>query len=245
MKDARVNCLPKKRGEEPAQTRRESSAPKLISFSGMDGAGKSTQIEAFCEALAGAGMRYRVIRFWDEVARFVGFRAAVALNVFKSDPGVGSPGSPVNRRDKNVRSWFMTWVRIFLYTVDTLSLRVVIRKMSRSESDVVLFDRFIYDELANLNLDNSVIRTYIRVILRFVPKPDIIYFLDADPVQARARKPEYPLEFLHVNRTAYLTLSQLINDVTLIGPMPIDGAKREVMRHGAELFSGKDREYVA
>lgn len=244
MKDAHTN-VDIRRWIGESQTQGRGRVAKLVSFSGMDGAGKSTQIEAFCEVLAEAGMRYRVIRFWDEVAGLSGFREAVSLGIFKSDPGVGSPGAPVNRRDKNVRSWFMTWIRLFLYTVDTLSLRAVIGKASQSDCNVMLFDRFIYDEFANLNLRNPALRCYVRVMLRFVPRPDIIYFLDADPVQARARKPEYPLEFLHVNREAYLALSRLIRDVALIGPMAIDEVKREILKHGAELFSGKDREYVA
>jgi thymidylate kinase len=244
MKNPDTN-LRKERGKGSTQAHRENRVAKLVSFSGMDGAGKSTQIEAFCGALADAGMRYRVIRFWEEVAGLSSFREAVALGIFKSDPGAGSPGFPVNRRDKNVRSWFMTWVRLCLYAVDTLSLRAVIGKMARSDCEVVLFDRFIYDEFANLNLKNPAIRCYVRVMLRIVPRPDIIYFLDADPVQARARKPEYPLEFLRVNREAYVALSRLIRGVTFIGPMTIDEVKREIMKHGAELFSGKDREYVA
>ena len=244
MKDTHANS-PEERRERAIRRRRENRIVKLVSFSGMDGAGKSTQIDAFCAELKSAGMRYRVVRFWDEVAGLRGFREAVSLGIFKSEAGVGSPGAPVSRRDKNVRSWYMTWVRICLYTVDTLSLRAVIRKASRSDREVLIFDRYIYDEFANLHLDNPVIRAYVRVMLRFVPRPDIIYFLDADPVQARARKPEYPLEFLHVNRAAYVTLSRVIGGVTLIGPMPIDEVKREILKRGAELFSGKDREYVA
>jgi thymidylate kinase len=218
--------------------------PKLVSFSGVDGAGKSTQIEALCASMRSAGLRFRVIRFWDEVAKLSVFREAAALGIFKSDSGVGAPGAPVNRRDKNVRSRFMTCVRLCLYLVDAISLKAIIDEVSRSNCDVVLFDRFIYDELANLNLDNPVVRIYIRVIMAIVPKPHVSYFLDADPVQARARKPEYPLEFLYVNRAAYLSLSRIVDGVTVIAPMPVDDVKREVIEHGVEFLIRKDREYA-
>lgn len=231
--------------KEPLEAAPGTCAPKLISFSGMDGAGKSTQIEALCAAMREAGMRIRIVRFWDDVARLVRFREAASVGVFKSDAGVGAPGAPINRRDKNVRSWYMTCVRLCLYLVDAFSLRAEIRKASRSEFDVVLFDRFIYDELANLNLKNPVARIYVRMILGLVPRPDISYLLDADPIQARARKPEYPLEFLYVNREAYVTLCRLIGGVTVIAPMAVEEVHREIMKHGAGLFSGKDRQYVA
>ncbi|HEV2134383.1 MAG TPA: thymidylate kinase [Terracidiphilus sp.] len=231
--------------KRPADAAQRDSFPKLISFSGVDGAGKSTQIEALCAAIQDAGMKFRIIRFWDDVARLVRFREAASVGVFKSDTGVGAPGAPVNRRDKNVRSWYMTCVRLGLYTVDAVSLQGVIREALRSGCEVVIFDRFIFDELANLNLKNSLVRIYIRLVLALVRKPDISFVLDADPVQARARKPEYPLEFLYVSRESYLTLSRMIDGITVIAPKPMEEVKREILRHGAGLFSGKDRQYVA
>lgn len=221
------------------------SRPKLVSFSGVDGAGKSTQIAALCDAIDSAGRRFHVIRFWDDVARLHRFREAAATGIFKSERGVGAPGAPVKRRDKNVRSPIMTCVRLGLYFIDALSLRMTIRKALRSDYDVVVFDRFIYDELANLNLKNRAVRMYVRLIMALVPRPDISYLLDADPVAARARKPEYPLDFLYLNREAYLTLSRLIGRITVIDAMPVEEVRREVLKHGAEVLDRKERNHVS
>lgn len=244
MKVARMISKEMQR-QEWNDSSRATCCPKLVSFSGVDGAGKSTQIDELCAAIRAAGMQVRVVRFWDEVAKFVRFREAASVGIFKSDAGVGAPGAPVNRRDKNVRSRFMTCIRLFLYAADALSLRAVIAKVSRSDHDVIVFDRFIYDELANLNLKNPAVRIYVRMLLALVPRVHISYLLDADPVEARARKPEYPIEFLDINRQAYLTLSRLIDGIRVIEPMPLEQVKREVMKYGAGLISGKDREYVA
>jgi thymidylate kinase len=219
--------------------------PKLVSFSGVDGAGKSTQIEALCSAMQAAGIRFRVVRFWDDVARLHRFREAAATGLFKSDRGVGRPGAPVNRRDKNVQSWYMSCFRFCLYLLDAVSLRVVITRSLRSDLDVIVFDRFIYDELANLNLSNPLVRLYIRSVMALVPRPDLSCLLDADPVEARTRKPEYPLEFLYLNRKAYLCLSQIIGGMKVIDPMPMDDVRREVVRHAGEFLTRKDRNHVA
>jgi thymidylate kinase len=210
---------------------RKKRQTNFVSFSGIDGAGKSTQIQALCAEMRKEGRRVRVIRFWDDIAKLTNLREATGHKIFKGDKGIGSPSAPINRRDKNVRSWPMTMVRLFIYFIDALSVRSEVKKALSSEDDLIIFDRYIYDELANLTLRNPVIRAYVRLIARFVPKPQIAYLLDADPVKARERKPEYPLEFLYTNRQSYLALTELVGGMTVIAPMPAHQVERAVLNH--------------
>lgn len=212
------------------QARVHTSSTRWVSFSGIDGAGKSTQIEALRAAAERTGMRVQIIRFWDEVAQLTGLRETSGHKIFKGDKGIGSPNNPINRRDKNVRSWPMACVRLLLYSIDAVSTRFKVAKALHSGADFVIFDRYIYDELANLNLRNPLMRAFIRVMVMLVPRPQVSFILDADPVQARARKPEYPLEFIYVNRQAYVELSRLIGRMTMIPPGPIAEVEREVLR---------------
>lgn len=131
----------------------------------------------------------------------------------------------------------MTPVRLFLYFADTLSLRLVAVKASKLDTDFVIFDRYIYDELANLSLRHPAARLYARLIMKLVPQPDISYLLDADPVQARARKPEYPVEFLHANRASYLALNDAIEAMIVIAPMSAQDVHRQVWKHLVKLLS--------
>ena len=208
-----------------------SARPISVSFSGIDGAGKSTQIHALRLALEREGLRVRIIPFWDEIAALTRLREGAGHRIFKGEKGVGSPDKPVNRRDKNVRSWPMSMIRPGLCLLDAISTRIHFRRFVRSGWDVLIFDRYIYDQFANLNLRGSLVRACVRAMMRLAPRPDVSYILDADPVQARARKPEYPLDFIHLNRRAYLDLASLLGGFTIVPPGPVADVHANILSH--------------
>lgn len=194
---------------------------KVVSFSGVDGAGKSTQIEALCRSLRARGFHCVLYTFWDDVVAFSRLRERISLRAFKGDKGIGSPDRPIVRRDKNVSTWYMTIFRLFLYGLDAFSLSVAVCRSAESNAEFLIFDRYIYDELANLPIKNFAVRLYVRALLRFIPRPDVALFLDADPEAATIRKPEYPLEFVHRNRDAYHRMSRLVG-MTVVPPLSIE-----------------------
>ncbi len=213
---------------------------KVVTFSGIDGAGKSTQIETLRSRVLESGLRVLLITFWDDVARLTRLREVAGHILFRGDKGVGTPAAPIVRRDKNVRSRLMTGVRLGFYFLDAVWLRIIIGKALRAPADLVIFDRYIYDELANLELRNPAARIYVRLIIKLVPRPHISYLLDADPAQAFARKPEYPLEFLYTSRESYLALSDLVDGMTVIAPMPAKDVELQVLKHALTLLSLDD-----
>ena len=170
--------------------------PLLVSFSGIDGAGKSTQIDNLRSQLAAAGYRTCLRAFWDNVVVLSRYREGFVHKVYKSERGIGAPGKPVARRDKNVRKWYLTLMRHALYLLDAMRLLWVVMRARRSRAEVIIMDRYIYDEWANLPLGNPLSRFYIRLVHGLVPHPDIAYLLDADPEAAHRRKPEYPVDFM-------------------------------------------------
>jgi len=205
------------------------NSPMVVSFSGLDGAGKSTQIDNLRAVLESQGMRVQVLAFWDDVVVLSRYREGFVHKVFRSERGIGAPGKPVNRRDKNVRGWHVNLARHGLYLLDAINLRRVLSRARRSRAHVIIMDRYIHDELANLPLENPLTRAFVRLAAAIAPRPDIALVLDADPDAARARKPEYPLEFLRSSRVSYHLLADILR-LTVIPPLPLEQAKEAVVR---------------
>src|ERR1700693_4036895 len=195
---------------------------KVVSFSGIDGAGKSTQIEALQSYLRELGLRSNLYTFWDNIVVFPGLREHMSFKAFKGDKGVGSPDKPILRRDKNVTSSYITAIRLFLYLLDAYSLRVAVSGNYDAGVDVIIFDRYIYDELANLPLNNRLVLLYVRLLLGLIPEPDIAYIVDADAETAHIRKPEYPVEFVRKNRDSYIALSHVVHGMTVLPPRSME-----------------------
>lgn len=195
--------------------------PLLISFSGIDGAGKSTQIEKLSLYLRGEGISLRQLTFWEDIAVLSDLRTSFSRRVLAGHDRVGAQEPWARRRDKNVQNWALALTRSALYFFDALSLRWAMAKARRSSASVVLFDRYIYDQLAVLPMSSRLARKYARLLLKIAPRPDLSYLLDAVPEIAVARKPEYPLAFMHQYRLSYLELHDLA-ELRLIAPGDVE-----------------------
>ena len=199
---------------------------RLISFSGIDGAGKSTQIAALRDSLSARGWKVVQLAFWDDAAILPRFRAGVSLRVL-----VNSRDSQESslRNDKNVRAWYLTLIRSAFYLLDALHLRGVVRRTMRSGPDFIILDRWSYDQLVHIKSRRWLARTYIKTVLALAPSPDVALLLDAAPDEAFQRKPEYPLAFLHQYRQDFLALKTFVPRLQIISPGSIHEVQRRIL----------------
>ena len=220
--------------DTPPMPVRSRTRPLLITFSGIDGSGKSTNIATLAAWLTGAGLRVREASFWDNVVVLPRLREKLTRRLFRGEMGIGAPERPVHRRDKNLQPWYASFGRCVLFLLDAIHLRWLAKQMLSSDADVVIFDRYLYDQLAILPIQQNAVRIYARLLCKLVPRPDIAYLLDADPEAAFIRKPEYPLEFLKQYRRSYFLVSELVEGITLVHARSLEETGRRV----ADEFKG-------
>lgn len=215
-------------------------APILISFSGLDGSGKTTQIAALREAISHIGMRSELLAFWDDIVVGSRCREGFVHKVLGSEGGVGTPTRPVERRDKNVRAGYLTLIRHLLYLADAVHLRFVLYRTRLGGARVIILDRYLYDELANLPIENRLSAAYARLLAWIAPRPELAFLLDADPEMARARKPEYPLLFMRQSRRSYFRVARLLGNITIVPPLSIEDAERAILTSFLRVLSRRN-----
>lgn len=189
--------------------------PFLISFSGIDGAGKSTQIDYLKTYLESQGLSVLLLTFWDNVAVFSRMRGGVGQ---RTAPAPAIEGAFVPRNNKHIRKWYLSTARAGFYILDVVRLHRLLASPHVERYDVVIFDRYVYDQIANIYSKSSVARLYSKILLKQTPAPDLAFIIDANPEAAFARKPEYPLDFVHKNQQDFLRLRELVPQLIVVSP---------------------------
>ena len=180
----------------------------LVTFSGLDGAGKSTLIASLREELRRRALPVTVLHMNEDVGLYAGLRRvrgwmrgqSSSDNGFMAPPSLEPRPTGLRHRLRDAIIWNKA-IRGLIYPVDLLVFaccRLYIEKIRRQ---TLLMDRYFYDTLVDLSA--GLDRRWLRALHWLTPAPELAVFLDISAEESFGRKGEYSIPYLQRRLNAY------------------------------------------
>jgi dTMP kinase len=191
--------------------------PMLISFSGIDGSGKSSYAQALKKAFEGCGLKTEYI--WTRVGSLKGFQSLGKLWL-RGKVKSGSPTAIDNSAEYfyGMRSYLSKSWRAALWRIANIidfclfyNLKVWFALLRRQ---VVICDRFVPDIFTDLYTysDNSKGRFWLKLLSKCLPNPEVSILLDVPPEVALKRsKDKDCLEYLQRQAELYHKIGEVLS----------------------------------
>jgi thymidylate kinase len=161
---------------------------KLITLSGVDGSGKSTQLTLLKEKLEQEGQR---VFYFHAVEFSLANRLARRLKGHKNF----TPGS---EKATTQASWFSLQLRKVFLFIDIIRFRSLKKKLERQNYGYLISDRYFYDSVVNILYLDKKSNASLPWIEKHIPKPDYAFYMDIHPkdILKRERVPEQGMIYL-------------------------------------------------
>ncbi|MCP5095251.1 MAG: hypothetical protein GY943_06845 [Chloroflexi bacterium] len=188
----------------------------LITFSGLDGAGKSTQVKFVVNWLQQRGFQPKFLHLtqWTWVYQI----------------GEKLGGKEVGRRETAVStappSLPVQLLRQIISLVDLLRFKLMWWQLKRNNSFLVC-DRYFYDLGINALYRQTMHANTVNFMWKHAPIPDLAFFLDVLPDVAEAREGEHAPEYYVQKRHLFLE-SIPAWQMVMLPPKPIAQTQAQI-----------------
>jgi thymidylate kinase len=214
----------------------------LITFSGLDGAGKTTLINWLRTTLEHQDRAVAVYHMNDQVGVYAYARSLRDRLWGLRRPNNGGAGAsrahpPASRSVRVTREhrggsrlrqlrYTILWnkpLRRLLYPVDLLIFLGYRLWVEGIQGKILVMDRYFYDSLVDVADGRNW--GLLRVLERITPVPDVPIFLDVDPEVASHRKNEHTLAYLRQRWAAYREVFQWVDPTVKLTDLPLPDAQ--------------------
>jgi thymidylate kinase len=191
----------------------------LFCLTGIDGSGKTTQAQLLVKWLLSQGVKADYIwsrgavRTMRGVFLFIG-RRALGTSTYKITSDKKSYDEYQSHKSKLMDIWLVRT----LWSVTTCFEHIVqINLDIRTKlwhGSVIVCDRYLWDSTIDMAILNKkgpewLSRRFNRLVWKFVPEPDVTFFIDIHPEEAMQRKNDIPsLEYVTKRALLYRHLAK-------------------------------------
>ena len=196
----------------------------FVAILGPDGSGKSTVLHHLAQNIQGKFTQVSYFHWRPGLLPPLN-------NLLK--PGAPVQVGPCTEPHKfPPHGFFISFIRLVYYTLDFILGYWVKFFPRKVRSGLILVDRYYYDFLVDpRRFRLNVPRWIVKVLLRFVCKPDLVFYLDAPVEILLNRKQELSAKELNRQRTAFLKLlPELHNGYTVDASRSLEYVTYEVER---------------
>ena len=194
----------------------------IITFSGLDGSGKTTLIECLEKHFDSEKILYRSCSIYGELSIYAIIRN---LRAFTSNDVTHSNNKKKDRsitykffRNRNTKKLFL------LIDIIILSFLKIYYFFSKK---ILIIDRYFYDFLMEVTDD---IKFYQRFVCFLFPAANLSFFVETDPKVAFNRKGEYDIQTLSNRRNIYSKIFKYRPIDYIIENNDDSNAKQEIIR---------------
>jgi hypothetical protein len=194
---------------------------KVISFSGLDGAGKTTVIDALKEKFENEGKTVKIFTMYDDLSFYAflrlfrdGIRGLFGREVELSKRMEINPNFEPHSKSLVYKIIRSRALKSMILIIDTLIIYIFLL-VKTGRSDIVLLDRTSYDYIVDV-LPKQYKKVHILIALFFSFKPSLSVFVDTPAQVSFDRKGELTVEYLEWRGVVYTQIFSIINNQIVI-----------------------------
>lgn len=193
----------------------QSQRPMLVTFSGVDGSGKTAQAEILQRACRECALRVKLVWSRGGSSRFTDGLIHLVKPLLKKGTALDVTSDTRQAKVRRKRLWlarpWLRWGWRWLVTLDLLGQYGMQVAWPLLRGYIVLCDRYTYDALVELSVLSGrpeEARSWAaRLLLALAPRPRLAYLLDLAPETALRRKPDEEPDFLAQQAELYRRLA--------------------------------------